>query len=331
VSNAPVKPTIDELREDFVGNGLEGWLWPWLERTLESYVRARLKPRYRASLYSPSGEWDESGIHDLVQGFILERVIERGALLLGLQRADNTAGLVHYLERALHNYACSERVRTVSGNIYRRLADVLASDGRLKRLSGIGGRAAYGLQEWSENPPASMTAEDLQEGMKFIPADISWRDYRGGDRHSPGLLNEDLARIAFHIIGGTERLFTASQIMQLVRHWFDIDSGTSLVKSDSDAAAILSSQEPSPLEATVADDLAARALGRLTPDQESVFRLMVSDGKAGVRDLASRLGKSKSFVNRQQKVIGAIFQELNIRDPGEQMQVMSAAARLLGA
>jgi hypothetical protein len=328
---APLKPSIDELREEFVENGLEGWLWSWLERILEGYVRVRLKPRYRAPLYSPSGEWDDGGIHDLVQGFILERVIERAALLLGLQRADNTAGLVHYLERALHNYACSERVRTVSGNIYRRLADVLASDGRLKRLSGIGGRAAYGLQEWSENPPAPMSAEDLQEGMKFIPSNISWRDYRSGDRHAPGLLNGDLARIAFHVIGGTERLFTASQIMQLIRHWFDLDSGTGLVKTDLDAAAILSSQEPSPLEASVAEDLAAQALRRLNSDQQSVFRLMVSDGGAGVRDLASRLGKSKSFVNRQQKVIGAIFQELNITDPGEQMQVMSAAARLLGA
>lgn len=331
MSRAPSNLHIEELRQEFARNGLEGWLWSWLEQLLEVYVRARLKSRYRASLYSPSGEWDDVGIHDLVQGFIVDRVIEKGALFLGLQRADNTAGLVHYLERALHNYACSERVRTVNGNIYVRLAEVLASDGRLKRLSGIGGRAAYGLDAWSENPPAPVSSEDVQDAMKFFPADIKWRDYHGEDRHSPGLLNEDLARIAFHLIGGSERLFTVSQIMQLIRHWFDLDSGAGLVKTNLDVAAVLSSAEPSPLDVSVADDLAAQAVAQLNPDQRSVLRLMVGDGSASVRELAAQLGKSKSFVSRQQQVIGALFRTLNVTDPGEQTQVMSAAARLLGA
>jgi hypothetical protein len=117
--------------------------------------------------------------------------------------------------------------------------------------------------------------------------------------------------------------------MQLIRHWFDLDSGAVVGTTDVDTAAILSSQEASPLETTVADDLAERALSRLTADQKSVLRLMVGDGGGAVRDLANRLGKSKSFVSRQQQVIGSIFQELNITDPAEQMQVISAAARLL--
>lgn len=323
---------IDELREEFAANGVSGWLWSWLKDVLASYVALRLKPRYSAALYSPSGQWDEDGMHDLVHGFMIERAFEKAALLAALQRAENTAGAITYLERALHNYACSERVRTVAGNIYARLGEVLASDGRLRPMTGLGRRSAYGLDEWIDDPPAPVNGEDVPDAMRFFPTDLQWREYATGDRQPPGLFNEDLSRIAFDVIRGTEQLWTAGQIMQLIRRWFELESEGKAAESSLDTAAALSSAEPSPLDAVVAEDLARRAIEFLNADQRRVLKAVIgSGGELGVRELAAKLAMSKTMVNRHQHFIIETFRRLHVTSPGEQNQVVSAAGKLLGS
>ena len=324
------QPTIEELRAEFTAHALEGYLWVWLSDVLIAYVALRMKPRYSPALFSPSGQWDEDGVNDLVHGFIVDRGIKRGAILAALQQAENTAGAVRYLERAIHNYACSQRVRTIAGNIYTRLVEVLNDHGRLKRLSGFGGRASFGLDEWLESPPFPIEGEHVQEGMKFFPGDIKWTEYTTGDRQSPGLLNEDLSRVAFEVIRGSQRLWTAGQLMQLIRARFNLENRGIQTTSAAETASLFST-EPSPLDAVVAEDLARRALNALDENQRRVFGAMVAAGGAhGVRQLADTLGISKTLVNRHQHSITETFRKLHITSPAEQNQVVSAAAKLLG-
>ena len=69
----PASPSIEELRTEFAAHGTDGWLWPWVASVLMASAIVRLRPRYNSEIYSPTGEWDEEGIWQLVIDFMIER------------------------------------------------------------------------------------------------------------------------------------------------------------------------------------------------------------------------------------------------------------------
>jgi hypothetical protein len=329
MTQPPNNPTLDELRAEFEQHDVRGWLWPWLADVLSVYVRARLATRYRASLYSPSGEWDADGVADLVSEFIVERGIKRGAVLAALQRAESTVGCASYLERSLHRFAISERVRTVAGNIYTRLRGVLDDDAVLRRLAGGGSRPAYGLHAWADEPPPVADDSDLRGADRHLPGDVEWVEYTTGERQSPGIAADDLRRIARALVEGTGKLITADQIMRIIeaRYGLRRDVAAAVnVQAASDVAA----EGAGPLQELVAEDLARRALGKLTGRQKDILCLMTGEHPPlSVRDIAARLNLSKSLVSKEQQAIAAVARQLRVTERAEQGQVLAALSRLL--
>jgi hypothetical protein len=325
----PDQPSIDELRCEYAARGLEGWLWPWLTRVLTASVIGHIKPRYAAETYSPSGAWDRTGVSDLVQDFIVERCVDGGAIAAALNLANLPAGVKRYLETALLNYTISDRRRDTASNIYRRLADVLATDARLRPLRGIGMRAAYGLDEWSEDPPETIHAGAIREAERFIPHDIEMVRYSTGTRLSPGLASHDLARIANALVVGTGALWTADQILGILAQRFVLD-GDNPDEPSGSAEELVRAATPAPaLDRLVAEELAHRVLCGLTDPQRTILRLMIEDPSLGVRALATRLGVSKSQVNKIQHGITAAFSELPLMGSEEQEQVLQIVGGLL--
>jgi hypothetical protein len=322
-------PSIDELRTEFIQNDVRGWIWTWLMSSLAAYVRLRIQGRYRESIYSPTGKWDDAAVSDIVNDFIVDRVIKKEVLSRALRLADNTAGVVNYLERALHNYIVDEREQSISGNIYNRLVTALSEDPELRRLGGTSGRAVFGLEAWS-NSVEPLTLEHISEAMRHFPSSVKWREYQTGDRQSPGLFNEDLRLIAREVASGTGRSVTPSILMQIIRHRFNFGLSQN---SSAEPLEVLGSHpiaDPSPLEDAVAEDLASRAIERLRPLERRILLLMTQDSPVPtVRDLAAQLGISKSLVSRHQQNIAATFRALHISGEDERGQVIHAAGRLL--
>jgi hypothetical protein len=94
---------------------MEGWLWPWLTGVLMASAFIHLRPRYAAEVYSPTGVWDDEGIWQLVNDFLIDRGVDRGAIESALTVANTTAGVERYLEVALVHVA--DRLEEMLGAI----------------------------------------------------------------------------------------------------------------------------------------------------------------------------------------------------------------------
>lgn len=319
---------IGELREEFKANNLRGWIWEWLIDVLAPYIQIRIARRYKAEVYSPSGSWDDEGIRDLLNQFIVERCVNGTALLTPLRIADSTGGVIRTLQRSVHNFVISERVRTISDNIYRRMLDVLANDQELRPLAGVGTRSAYGLVLWQDDPPPVLSSADFARALLTFPENLRIVRYSQGDRQSPMLLKNDLSAIAHAVIRSTNRLCTAAQLVRLIEMRFDI-SGPPEVSSI-DAARNVHSELADPLEMAAAADLAAKFVALLSERQRAILSaLMSADPPPSVRDVAEKAGYSKSVVHREQQAIGELILSLNVTDPKEQSQFFTAVSSFL--
>ena len=327
---SPPRPTIADLRVEFRVHGIEGWLFAWLGSVLMASVIVQLLPRYAAHIYSPTGEWDEEGVWSLVVEFIVDRGVGRGAIAAALAKAESTTGVERYLEVALHRYAISERRRNVASNIYGRLVEVLENDVALRALTGFGLRAAYGLDTWSDDPPSAVESGALRDAVRFVPQDVEWAEYTKGGRLSPGLMSEDLRRIAHAVIEGTNALWSADQIMSVIELRFDLERDDP-DRPVTDETILLRQPDPLPsaLETTVSDELARTAVDQLSGRQRRILHLMSRDPSLGARAIADQLGLTKSLVNNEQHAIRQKFCELPVVGVEERMQVLASVSSML--
>ena len=321
-------PPISDLRREFVANGLQGYLWELISEALWLFGRTRIATRYNPRIYSPTGSWDEEGLIDLVNDFIVHRGIEKGAILAALQQVDNTSGFVQYLESAFRNFAISQRVRTIADNLYRRLIDALADDPELVPLAGMGTRAAYGLATWQDDPPACLDEGEMQVAMRSFPRDVETLSYESDQRQSPLLAVGELRRIAHAVIGGIGKLVTARQLMLLIKMRYSIDG--SLDHASLETIGDPGSLEVHPLQDLIARELAEQLFRELTERQRAVLRsLMADDPPPSVREIAGRLGLSKSVVQRERDAIAEAIDSMELLTKDEQSQVLVAAAGLI--
>jgi DNA-binding CsgD family transcriptional regulator len=297
---------------------------------LKASVIVRLRPRYNSEIYSPTGEWDEEGIWQLVIDFMIERGLGKGVITMALAKAESRAGVERYLEVALHRYAISERRRNVASNMYGRLVEVLETDATLRPLTGLGLRAAYGLDEWSDDPPPPIDAAAIRYAVRFIPQGIMWVEYKTGQRLSPGLRSGDLQRIAHALIEGTGALWMADQIMSVIELRFDLErDDPSRPVTDEAVLVRQPSPLPSALESAVAEELARNAVESLSDRQRKILHLMSQEPSLGTRDIANRLGLTKSLVNNEQHAIRRTFSELPVAGVEEQMQILASVSTVL--
>ena len=325
--NKPL-PLISDLRREFAASALQGYLWELISEALWLFGKTRIATRYNPRIYSPTGSWDEEGLVDLVNDFIVHRGIEKGAILAALQRADNTSGFVYYLESAFRNFAISQRVRTIADNLYRRLIDALADDPQLAPLAGMGTRAAYGLATWQNDPPACLEEGDMQVAMRSFPKDVQTLSYESDQRQSPLLAVDELRRIAHAVIGGIGKLVTARQLMLLIKMRYSIDG--SLDHASLETIGDPGSMELHPLQDLIARELAERLFRELTERQRAVLKsLMSDDPPPSVREIAGRLGLSKSVVQRERDAIAEAINSMELLNKDEQSQVLVAAAGLI--
>jgi DNA-binding CsgD family transcriptional regulator len=320
--------TIEGLRREFLAHDLSGELWTWLLSVLGIFVRGRLAPRYRAAVFSPSGQWDREGIDDLVNDFLVELGIRKGLILRALARTDSTSAFIGYLERSLHRFVLAERGQSVGRNIYHRLHAVLAEHPDLCPLAGVGRDAAYGHRDWSEDPPPVADPEALRGAERYIPADVRTTEYRIGPRRSPMLERDALGMIAVSLIRGTKSLLSARQVLEVIGRRYDLREAESVPGGD-DVLAGISTAELDPLQTVVAEEMAERLLHSLTERQREVLRHWIDHPPPTAREVADRTGLKKSTVNNEQRAITAQARRLGLTSFEERAQVLSIISGML--
>lgn len=323
--------TIEELRTEFAANGLHGWLWGWLLFILSAYVWARFAGRYRPALYSPSGQWDNEGVRDLVNDFVTERGIKKGLIARALLLTDSSRTCIGYLEKAFHHFVISEGGQSIERNIYHRLCEVLAEDPELRRLAGAGSSAAYGDVRWSDEPPTLADETVLKAAERYIPEHVATVHYRSESRRSPVLAKEALRTIARALILGTGRLMTASQILHVLTHRFNLQEGPGTPVADGEETLCkLPSAQMDPLDSMIAEETAEQLLGNMTERQRRVFFFWTQqDPPLTAREIAESTGLGKSTVNNEQRAIVSLAEALKLTSRAEQDQVISICARIL--
>jgi DNA-binding CsgD family transcriptional regulator len=323
-------PTIDELRAEFRRNDVRGWIWSWLQNQLLRYssthIRGRLKPR----VYSPSGAWDSTGLNDLLNGFIVERGIQKGAIAKALLAADDTASAIAYLNESFKHFVISERPRSLTRNIFDRLRDVLDQQVDFLRLGGVPPHSYYGLADWEDDPPPAATEEHLRDASRYLPPDIRWVNYDSGTRQSPGISSEDLERIVRSLLTGIGGLLSARQIMGILEERYPLRD--ELSDASSDQLDRTPGTFSDPLEVVEASDIARRALAAFTQRQRSIVQLMLEDpSMISVRDVADRLDISKSTASNELRSIQGKFRLLGASNDVLQRQILDALGPLLKA
>jgi hypothetical protein len=77
---------------------------------------------------SPYGTWDDEAEEEVYQGWVTERLLERGDLHSLVDRARNAGALRRMAEQSVRQWLLNRRVRSESLNLYRRVADLLDKD-----------------------------------------------------------------------------------------------------------------------------------------------------------------------------------------------------------
>ena len=326
----PNPPSVADLRVELDQNGFRGWVWPWAQQKLRGFIRERLVRRYPPGVYSPTGRWDAEGISDLANDFLADR--RRGdALRRAIHSAVSIQAVVKWLETACFNYMIEERGGTPEANVYGRLRDTLGSDPELRGLVSVGAGSAYGDAAWEGEHPRRATEEDFSAAERYLPDVLPRVEYTRGKRQSPVLATTTLREIARSIIRGTGLLFTAGQIMAVLKRRIDFGSLTA-VENGTAQLAVISDPIPNPLEQAVAVEMATQLIGTLSARQKHVLWLLASDTERGAMDrIATEVGCSRTVAWEERKQIQHAALALRVSGAWEADQVLAAALKLLEA
>jgi hypothetical protein len=321
----PTAPSLDELRDEFIGNDVRGWIWSWLSQILISYAGERLCGHFNPRLYSPSGAWDGEGQSDLVNGFIIERGIIAGAIAKSLAAAPDADGAVRYLQESFKRYVVSDRPRSLSRNIFDRLRNVLDQAPEFVRLAGVPPHSYYGLASWNDDPPTTASEDLLRDAARYLPRDIAWVNYSTGTRQSPGISSVDIERIVRALLEGLGRLLSAKQIMTVIEQRYPLRD--ELAEATSESLGTVAVRSLNPLENIEAEELAAKVLAFLNMRQRAIVALMIEDPSAiSARDIGLRLGIGKTTAANELKAIQARFRLLGASEDAIQRQLLDALA-----
>ena len=281
------------------------------EEALQTVRRVAISRRYPPD-YSPTGSWDDHGLRELADDWIVDKLLRRGHLAHLLQANTTMAGLRRGLEWSFTDFLIGRKKRTVLDNLFGRAYRLLEADERFRVAADAPKKATrcWALAAWDSCPEPYQGPDD-----PLIAAGLRLRDYaqiryRGDARKlSPVLSDPDLARFLAALLAEVGLPVSLGQIMLVIKYRFGLlaDETTSLEEPAADDGEghtlargdFIPASGETPEAALLLDEAAQEIVVEMS-DRQRECLLAYARGET-YAEAAARLGCSTSTVEKNAK------------------------------
>jgi hypothetical protein len=212
---------LEGLREEYQRAGIGVLLHQLLEKIVWSTVR-----QYPAAEYSPYQAWDRMACEDVLNDWVVERLLGRGDLQVILASVAALAQLRVALTTSLRQHLTNGRRRSITANLFKRIQEMLREDSTFRAVTpNIRG----GNQRWTLRSAESATASSATgPELLRIASDLSddqLEVVRYGpfsQKLSPILRKGKLREFLLHLLEHSGGSLTLSTILAVMRDRFSL-------------------------------------------------------------------------------------------------------------
>jgi hypothetical protein len=302
---------------------------PVVMAELRHAVASALATGRLPSSFSPTGQWDGDVADDLLQSWLVEKLLGRNQLLALLDKARTPGAFFSMAKRNFYHWLLDSRPRSEASNIYRRLVNGLrdATD----RFSLVVEAAERQNHQWAlvRQPGAEPFAGTDRElaAAAFAAGDlpiVRWTS----ERLSPVVHTETVLDFAETLMEVLSAALTPIQIMRALGTRVDLDQIDAVaLEAMAEAGQEPGEADPQPVEAEHLDAVAEVFVNALTRRQAEALLSMQDDGESG-EALAERWGCSASTItNEKRRVMN--FIERFVESDEERTMMLKKAVDLL--
>lgn len=272
-------------------------LYGFLTRLVRAVAHAGLAPAL-----SPTGQWDDDAIEEVVQTWLAESLLE-GGLARSFEVCRSPKRLSRYLERALRNWLISESRERGRPRLLARARVILEESPtyRKDREASSPLDEWWGLAEWRDAAPYQSPDSELVKAA-FSVGDLEPLRYSAGSSIAdPVISNSDLERL---IMG----LFKSARALLTLRHFDTALRGRFAYAYEEETRPLElrddSIQEPVPLEALEIDAAVGEILIELSGRQLAILRDRTVE-ELTLEQLAESYSVSRGTADNELKRAGA--------------------------
>jgi DNA-binding CsgD family transcriptional regulator len=212
-----------------------GEITPALFVVLKRLVRVIVFGSQLSPALAPGGIWNEQALEDALQGWY-EKRLHGGGLQNAFDRAQAPRPFLNILEQSFRHYLQNERERTETGNILRRVRQLLREEPEFREwLPGTRARDAWwGLASWNGAQPYQGSDEDIVRAA-FRTGDFTLFRYgHSADRLDPVLRSDDLKRFLEALFSRVGQLLTLTHLTIALERRFNLDELRTVALEETD-------------------------------------------------------------------------------------------------
>jgi hypothetical protein len=279
---------------------------PAIKDLLENIVKS-VAAIYPASVYSRTGTWQDGTLEELLQGWVVDRLLTRNDLSAILGSVNSIPHLRAKLSTSFRQYLLNQALRTSARNLYQRTIELLRADERFSKVAS-GGRPnadLWALASANNANPSPLDLRDLASRAWEVSDDeLDVVRYKPGSRKSSPILREPkLAQFLLHLFGRAEGSLTMGQLIEVMRRRFGLVDPKNVELTDK----VASTDEP---EIAIIDqeDLVRSVVAQLGLDGVMAIRA-IEESNGELDSAASRLGWERARLVLELRSISAIIRQ----------------------
>jgi hypothetical protein len=191
---------------------------PLLEKLLQRIVFATAR-LYPAREYSKDGTWSDAACEDLLNDWVLERLVARGDLGVMLGSALTVGAFRAACTTSLRQFIANGRRRSISGNFYKRVQHLLGHDQGFVRLSdnGCDIDQLWTTADGRTTPSTLSNRELLRIANELTDADLAVVHYGPfSQKLSPILREPQLRSFLMHLMTRSNGALNLRRLLEVI-------------------------------------------------------------------------------------------------------------------
>lgn len=253
---------------------------------------------------SPYGRWDHTIVDDLVADWLADRLLQNGRLLAMLDMAYTPSAFRSLAGDNLYQHVLSNRLRSQSQNIWKRLADMLERETDTFAVAQTAAKRAdrfYTLVAEPSTELFSSSDRELRDAALAV-GDLElllWSSTAA--RLSPLIATVELRRFVVSVMSTIGRALKPTHLMTALYVRLNLAPDTEIPLSD----ALVAVDSPAVDDEVVFDEVARGVYDRMTSRQKRVLAA-IGDGEQA-KVTAQRLGVSAPTVANDRRHIAGLI------------------------